>query len=325
MDTNSDQGGWNVVPHRHAAVRRRCGGLDPAAAAHVEEEGTGGGEHGEKGGGIGPGAGEHRHRFKVHAEPAADEERRNHEGGEGGKHADAFAGFETGFVEVNAEGEDELVGPGSGGGLDALQILAEVAEVRDDDLADERGFALGELGDDTALGADDLAELGELFAEAENAGEEVFGGGTVEGVFFDFLEFAAELVEGGLVGLDHEVEDGVGEAVGSADGLGGVAAGALEGGADGVKVLGMVGEEEGFAEDEVELGGGEFIGAGVVHRVHDEEEVVVEGVEFRHGVIRGAVLDDERVEGEELFEDEAGFFGGGGGEIDPEHDVGLGA
>jgi hypothetical protein len=97
-------------------------------------------------------------RSKVHAIPAADEDDRQGECRDAGEHADAQAGFVAGFVEIDPEGEDELLGPGAGLGFDAAEVLGQVAQVGDDERPDEAGFALGEDGGDLPLGPDDLPQ-----------------------------------------------------------------------------------------------------------------------------------------------------------------------
>ncbi len=130
-----------------------------------------------------------------------------------------------------------------------------------------------------------------------------------------------------MIGLGQLVEQGVGEAVGAAHGRDAVAGAgvAFEDLLHEPQGLAVKGDEEVFAQDEVEVGGGELVGLGVVHRVHDDVEVVVERVDFREGRVGGAVLDDDGMEAEEVVEDDGGFLGGGFAQVDPQQHARLGA
>ena len=83
----------------------------------------------------------------------------------------------------------------------------------------------------------------------------------------------------------------------------------------------MEGDEVVAAEEEIELGGGKFIGAGEIHGMRDHEEVVFVVLDFREGTRRDAVLDGERVKIKNAFEDEFDFFVGGLIEIHPEDEA----
>ena len=85
----------------------------------------------------------------------------------------------------------------------------------------------------------------------------------------------------------------------------------------------MVGDEEVFPQEKIELGGHERIDLGVIDGVHDEVGVVAVGLDLRKRGVAHAVLDGERVELEGAAEDLLDFLGGGRDEIDPEHDARL--
>jgi len=85
------------------------------------------------------------------------------------------------------------------------------------------------------------------------------------------------------------------------------------------------GDEVVLAEEEIDLGGVEFFGAGEVHRVHDEEQIVVVILELGEGAGGDAVLDGERVKLKDIAEDEFDFRLGGVFEIDPEDEALVGA
>ena len=92
---------------------------------------------------------------------------------------------------------------------------------------------------------------------------------------------------------------------------------AFEGGGDGAERGAVKGDEEFFAEKQVEFGGGKFVGAGEIDRVRHHEQVVVVVLDFGEGTRSDAVLDGEGVEVENAFEDQLDLFVGGRFEIDP--------
>ena len=111
----------------------------------------------------------------------------------------------------------------------------------------------------------------------------------------------AEFVEGGLEVVDDEVEEGVGEAVGPTDEDARGAENAFAAGLDGLEGAAVVGDEEVLPQDEIELGGGEFLGAGVVDGVGDDVDVVLVLLVLGERGVLDAVLDGERVDGEEVL------------------------
>ncbi len=221
---------------------------------------------------------------------------------------------------MEVEGDEQLVGVAGGGLLDAHEVVAQVAEVGDHDRADDLGLAVGEAGGDLALGANGGAEGVELAAHGEQAGGEI-GGLALEHVLLDLLELGAKLVGHGFVVVHQGVEHEVGEAVGAAgDDAGGLGA-AFDDGGDGLERGGVEGDEKFAPEKQVELGGGELIGAVKIHRVHDDEEVLLVVLDLGQGAGRDAVLDGERVKLENALEDGLGLLGGGVGEVYPEDEA----
>ena len=120
-----------------------------------------------------------------------------------------------------------------GGVFEPGEIIAEIAEVGQQDGANEFAVAAGETVDDVALRADDGAQAGEIAADGEELVDEFFLGGIAgEDAFFELLELGAEFVHDRLVVVDEMVEQGVGEAIGAA---GGAFGDALERGGDGAQ------------------------------------------------------------------------------------------
>ena len=78
-------------------------------------------------------------------------------------------------------------------------------------------LAGGEFGGDFTLRADNLAEAGKLFAEGDDAGKQFVGGNAVKHAFLEMLDLLTEGFEGGFVGFDHRIENGVGETVRAPD------------------------------------------------------------------------------------------------------------
>jgi hypothetical protein len=110
----------------------------------------------------------------------------------------------------------ESARPRTSPALDADEVVGEVAHVGEELGAEETGAAGGEGDGELALGAEDLTERGEVLTDVDDAlGERLLAAG--EDGLLDGFDLAAEFVEGGLEVVDDEVEEGVGEAVGSAD------------------------------------------------------------------------------------------------------------
>ena len=291
--------------------------LNPAAAFAPEEHEGGGGEGDADDDGVGKGGAQLRHVFKVHAIPSANEHGGEGDGGEGGEGFDALVGLKAGFAQEEVEGDEELVGEGSGSLVDAHEVVAQIAEVGKHDRADEFRFAVGEAVKDVALGAHNLTEGVQFAAGFDEAGGEIDASGG-EHEFLDLLHLAPELVDHGLVEVDEVVEEEVGEAVGAfGDGAGGAGAVVNEIG-DKLELTAVEGDEEVLAEEEVEFGGGELVGAGEIHRVHDNEEVILVVLELGQGLGGNAALDGEGVEGKYHLEYVLGFLLGGSDEIDPD-------
>jgi len=87
----------------------------------------------------------------------------------------------------------------------------------------------------------------------------------------------------------------------------------------------MEGDEKVFAEEEVEFGGVELLGAGEIDRVGDHEEMVVVVLDFWQGTGSDAVFNLERVKLENAFEDGFNFVGRRFVEVDPQHEPLVGA
>ena len=266
------------------------------------------------------------HVLEVHAKPAADHDRGQRDGGEGGEEFDAFIGLEGGFVEIDVERHHEALMVAGGGVLEADEVVAQVAKVRQEFRPDELAVAAREPVDDVALGPDDRAEFGEIAADVEEFVDEFFLGGLAgEDVLLEFLEFGAEFLDDGGVVVDEEIEEGVGDAVGPAGADGGALELAVDEGRDGAERGGVEGDEVVAAEEEIELGGVELVGTFEIDGVGDDEEVVLVVLDLGEGAGGDAVLDGERVKLEDGFEDEFGFFLGGVVEVDPEEQALVGA
>ena len=94
-----------------------------------------------------------------------------------------------------------------GGVLEADEVVAQVAKVRQEFGPDELAVAAREPVDDVALGPDDRAEFGEIAADVEEFVDEFFLGGLAsEDVLLEFLEFGAEFLDDGGVVVDEEIE-----------------------------------------------------------------------------------------------------------------------
>jgi hypothetical protein len=223
---------------------------------------------------VAVGAGDLGHVLEVHAVPSAEEDGRHGDGGEGGEDRDAFVGLAGGFVEVEIEGDEEGVAESGEGFLLTDEAVAQVAEVGQHEGADDLAIAVGEAVDDVALGADDLAEVGELGTDGEEIGGEVLGV-LLEDAGLDALDLGADAVEDRGVAFDELVDDVVGEAVCTAGDDTGALGAAVGEPLDGAQGLAVEGDEVLLAEEQIELGGGEVFGLREVDGVGDDEEEVL--------------------------------------------------
>ena len=210
--------------------------------------------------------------------------------------------------------------------VEAIEIVAKVAEIREELRADEFAVAAGEPVDDVALRADDRAELGEIAAHVEEfIDERLLRRVAGQNIFFKFLQFGAKFFGDGRIVIDDEVEQRVGDAVGAAR----TGAGALERSvderSDGTEGRGVEGDEVVAAEKEIEFGRVEFFRAREIDGVGDDEEVIFVVLDLGERVGRDAVLDGEGMKLEDGFEHEFRFFLGRVVEVDPEEQAFVGA
>src|SRR3954470_5976910 len=133
------------------------------------------------------------------------------------------------------------------------------------------------------------------------------------------------MVERRLISCDNQIEDDVEKTIRPADKLGWFPAKTVERCVDGLQRLVMKRDEKIFPEKKIQLGRGEMRGMRVVDRVHYEVEVIVVVLEFRERTVRDAVLDRERVKGENLFQDEFDFLFRRVREVHPHHHARLAA
>ena len=173
------------------------------------------------------------HVVEVHAIPAADHHGGQRDGGERGEELDALVGLEGGLVEVNVERHHQPLVIAGGGGVEAGEVVAQVAEIGQHHGPDELAVAAREPVDDVALRPDDGAQLGEIAAHVEDLGDEGLRGGVLgEDVLLEFLQFLPEFVDDRRVVVDEQVEQGVGEPVGAAGEEAGALRDAVDGAAD---------------------------------------------------------------------------------------------
>ena len=130
--------------------------------------------------------------------------------------------------------------------------------------------------------------------------------------------FLCQVIEHRLISVDHAVEDEVGESVHAAGDGCRVFLNAVDRAADHRERLGVMGDEEGLSNEEIELAGAELVLAAERHRVHDEVEIVLIILDLGVTRVRKRILDRERVKGEYLLKDGPRFLRRGLCEVDPD-------
>ena len=135
-------------------------------------------------------------------------------------------------------------------------------------------------------------------------------------------QFGRQLVEGGLVVVEEDVEDLVGEQIGRARQGVALLLDAVAHDADAAQGLVVEGDQEIAADEGIELGGLEDVAAvDVVDGVDDHEDVVLVVVDLGPLGDGHAVLDGEGMEVEDGFEDGLVFLGRALFHVDPDLDV----
>jgi hypothetical protein len=238
---------------------------------------------------------------------------------------DDLVGFVGRLVEENVEGEVELVAEARRRRIDAVEIAEQVAEIGKQHGTDELEFAAGDAVDHVALRADNFLQVGHFpFAIAEFLDHVRLGMlGDEDGVL-QCVDFLREVVEHGLVGIDHGVEEEVGQAVHAARDGGRIFLDAFDRAGDHGKRFGVVGDEERFADEEVELAGAELVLLVEGDGVHDEVEIILVVLDLRIAAGRHRILDRQRVEGKNFFHDRLAFLGRRLREIDPDEQALVG-
>lgn len=298
--------------------------LEPIVMFHeaVEEEdgGAGDGEDEEVGGPPGEVIfGE----VKVHAVEAGDGDDGEAEGGEDGQDFDDAVHLHLLEVEVDLEGRGEGFAVRFGEVGDTGEVILEVTEVGGEVGVEDLGeFATDHAADDLALWRHDLAEAVDFALEGDDFVEDV-AGIAEEDAAFEGGELAGEFIECGLIVIEEDVEDIVGEEFW---GAGGAAVfcfqDAFGDGVDGVEGVVVVGDEEVTADEEVELGCLEDVeGVDVVDLVDDHKDVVIIVIDFRSFGGGEAVFDGEGVETEDAFEEGFIFLWGSFFDVGPDLDV----
>ena len=105
---------------------------------------------------------------------------------------------------------------------------------------------------------------------------------------------------------------------------GGVFLDALDGAGDHGERLVVVGDEERFADEEIEFAGAELVLLAEGDRVHHEVEIVLVVLDLRIAAHRHGVLDGQRMEGEDFLQDGLALLGRGLGQIDPDQQALVG-
>jgi hypothetical protein len=156
---------------------------------------------------------------------------------------------------------------------------------------------------------------------------------TFHHLLLQFGDLKRQLLQRRLVVVDNRIQQGVGDAVGGAGDVDGPFAAAFLDHLHAFHGPVVVGHQEVLPEEEVKLGGREHaVLAAVVDRMDHHEEVRGEPIFFLGEILldlgrRGfgdAVLDGEWVEVEDIAENHLAPPRGGGFDIDPEEEVGVG-
>ena len=72
--------------------------------------------------------------------------------------------------------------------------------------------------------------------------------------------------------------------------------------------LGVVGDEERFPDEKIELGGAELFLLVEGHRVHDEKEIILVVLDLGIAADGETILDGQGMEREDILEDGCGFL-----------------
>lgn len=87
--------------------------------------------------------------------------------GEGGEDFEVVVGGDVGFVEVEVEGNEELVGVVGGGFVDVDEVVVQVVKVWEYDCVDDFVVVVCEVVDEVVLWVDDLVEVVNFFVDFE--------------------------------------------------------------------------------------------------------------------------------------------------------------
>ena len=190
-----------------------------------------------------------------------------------------------------------------GGVLEPRQVVAQIAKIREQLRADHLAVAAGQPLDHIALGPHDRAQVGEVAAHVQHLVHQRLVHRLLgEHVLLQVLELRAQLLDHRGVIVDQQVDERVGDPVGAAGAHADALPDAFHQRRHRAQRGGVERHEEVLAEEQIELGGVEFLGAREVDGVRDDEEVVLVILHLRQRVRLHAVLDRERVKLEDALE-----------------------
>ena len=87
----------------------------------------------------------------------------------------------------------------------------------------------------------------------------------------------------------------------------------------------VMGDEERFSDEKIELGRAKLFLLVEGHGVHDEKEIILVVLDLGIAAHRQTILDGQGMEGKDIFQDAGCFLGGGREQIDPNEQPLVGA
>lgn len=183
--------------------------LEPLRSLERQVDGSHDASHHTHDRGICPWLAELRHVREVHAIPTGYQSRCSKHGRPAGKLLHHLVLTERHQRQIDIDGRCKHFAHGADGLVDAEDVVVDVAEVDAEVVGDEAGVEADELVDDVLHGGDGQAQGHEVALHVVEAADGVSVEGVGENVFFQLLQFFAEVADDGQQVVDDVVQNGV--------------------------------------------------------------------------------------------------------------------